>query len=65
MLGYLALEEQLAQPSIAELRPVVAGPAVTVAADQKATDASVQLPSGGSDAPSLVLPNSGQTDKKE
>ena len=64
VLGYLeleALEEQLARPNIAELRPVVAGPAVDVAADQKAIDAPVQLPSGGSDAPSLVLPDSRQT----
>lgn len=60
--GYLALA-QLAQET--ELRPVVAGPAVDVAADQAATGTAAQQSNDCSVASSLALPDDGQAEKNK
>ena len=62
--GYLALT-QLAQEVLSELRPVVAGPAVDVAADQAATGTAAQQSNDCSVASSLALPDDGQAEKNK
>ena len=61
----IALEQKALFAQETELRPVVAGPAVDVAADQAATGTAAQQSNDCSVASSLALPDDGQAEKNK